>query len=985
MKHRGSPIIFACAFILASIVAPPSTRFANNDVSSPTQSLGIPKKDNFGQPIDVGLLILGHSTSAVGDYPAKLAQALNDDPNNGRNYVVFRIITNGDGGFLWTQLSFQPNDLQYDRVRASQSPQQWCQDNTGARWSCRRARLEEGLTGVKPPSCFSDTSCSPPETISLTWSEGGVTQTGELSFHEAWKKMDVRLALIQDTTNRSWPVDDFNNDGAVDEKDFWPESRIPGAARPCGGTGGVVTGAGGDRFIDWNCDGSLSAADAALNRYTDWMEKLALDLLNNFPVDSRAHHVFITQKPLELICSQQLFPGEMCRNHLPARMPTPARPYDHFFLPTVYWEYRMIEALFARDSLDPRIHKLTAEARRMWDRSAQGYAQGIKGDDWTIPAAAGRPGADIAADDTENDADAANAQRVGTVNADHIHHTDSGGWMMADVWYAGLQPYLNSQAPQRTSLFIPPQDTDPQIDANLESHYVALNQSTPLKNQLFLFFPGTGGTPIFQQQLCNTAADLGFHVISLNYPNDEAVNSLCGGVNADLDCYAKVRLEIKDGSDRTPLVNVSRANSIENRLIKLLQYLRARFPDDGWGQYLENDGSIRWKSIVVSGHSQGGGHAGIIGRYHLVARVVMFAAMDYNGRERMPANWIAAPGSTPNATPADRFYGFSHLRDDQVNFTLLSTQVWPAYGMNAFGQIVNVDATTPPYNNTHSLTSNLDSPTGNFHGSVAVDRNLALQADGTPVYKPVWEYLLATPRAAANVSAASYVASPIATESIISAFGSGLATATMAAPTVPLPMILAGTSVRVRDSAGVERSAPIFFVSPAQVNYLIPAGTANGAATVTITSGDGAMSAEDTTIAAVAPGLFTVDASGRGLAAALALRVKPDDSQQFEAVAQFDPAQNKFVAVPIDLGPETDQVFLILFGTGLRYRSALSAAQARIGDVDSQVVFAGAQDGFVGLDQVNISLSRALIGRGEADVSLTADGQATNIVRIHIK
>ncbi len=301
---------------------------------------------------------------------------------------------------------------------------------------------------------------------------------------------------------------------------------------------------------------------------------------------------------------------------------------------------------------------------------------------------------------------------------------------------------------QRQTYFIPPKETDSQIDTDLESHYVALNKSASSKNQLFLFFTGTGGTPFFQQQLSNTAADLGFHVISLNYPNDEAVNTLCGGASSDLDCYAKVRLEIKDGTDRTPLVNVNRPNSIENRLIKLLIYLRARFPDDGWGQYLVNDSTIKWSSLVVSGHSQGGGHAGIIGRYHLVARVVMFAAMDYSGRERKPANWIAVPGSTPNATPAERFFGFSHQRDEAVNFTTLSAQVWPAYGMNAFGLVVNVDAAAPPYSNTHSLTSNLDTPTGNFHGCVAVDRNLALRADGTPVYKPVWEYLPATPVAA---------------------------------------------------------------------------------------------------------------------------------------------------------------------------------------------------------------------------------------------
>jgi para-nitrobenzyl esterase len=297
---------------------------------------------------------------------------------------------------------------------------------------------------------------------------------------------------------------------------------------------------------------------------------------------------------------------------------------------------------------------------------------------------------------------------------------------------------------QRQSYFILPKDTDSEITTNLEPHYVALNKSVPARNQLFLFFPGTGGKPHMYQQIINTAADLGFHAIALNYPNDRAVNgpTLCGGTNTDLDCYAKVRLEIKDGTDRTPLVTITRANSIENRLIKLLLYLHARFPNDGWGQYLEDDLSIRWSSIVVSGHSQGGGHAGIIGRYHLVARVVMFAAMDYNARAGRPANWIALPSSTPNATPPERFYGFSHQRDQGVNFAILSTQIWPAYGMDAFGPVVNVDDTAPPYHNSHMLTSNLEAPTRNCHNCIVVDQYLTLLPDGTPVYKPVWEYLL---------------------------------------------------------------------------------------------------------------------------------------------------------------------------------------------------------------------------------------------------
>src|SRR5205823_154648 len=108
------------------------------------------------------------------------------------------------------------------------------------------------------------------------------------------------------------------------------------------------------------------------------------------------------------------------------------------------------------------------------------------------------------------------------------------------------------------------------------------------------------------------------------------------------------------------------------------------------------------------------------------------------------------------------------------------------------------------------------------------------------------------------------------------------------------------------------------FVSPTQVNYQIPVETATGAATVTIRSGDGTVSIGVAQIAVVVPGLFAANANGQGVAAAVALRVKADGSQSYEAVAQFDPAQNKFISRPLDLGPEGDQVFLLLLGTGIR-------------------------------------------------------------------
>ncbi|MGH8598448.1 MAG: hypothetical protein ACREXT_17485, partial [Gammaproteobacteria bacterium] len=195
----------------------------------------------------------------------------------------------------------------------------------------------------------------------------------------------------------------------------------------------------------------------------------------------------------------------------------------------------------------------------------------------------------------------------------------------------------------------------------------------------------------------------------------------------------------------------------------------------------------------------------------------------------------------------------------------------------------------------------------------------------------------------------------------------------------------AGTTVRIKDSLNTERSAPLFFVSPTQVNLQIPPGTASGAATITITSGDGAVSTGTAQIAAIAPGLFTADASGRGLPAATVLRVRADGSQGFEPVARFDPVTNKFIAVPIDLGPATDRVFLVLFGTGLRFRGSLSAVTMGIGGANADVQYAGAQGTLVGLDQVNALLPRGLIGRGEVDVALSVGGQMANMVKVSFK
>jgi uncharacterized protein (TIGR03437 family) len=243
----------------------------------------------------------------------------------------------------------------------------------------------------------------------------------------------------------------------------------------------------------------------------------------------------------------------------------------------------------------------------------------------------------------------------------------------------------------------------------------------------------------------------------------------------------------------------------------------------------------------------------------------------------------------------------------------------------------------------------------------------------------------------ATVSSASFAGTEVAAESIAAVFGVNLAPGVAVADTLPLPTTLGGVSIRIidNDGRGVTRQCPLFFVSPGQINFQIPPGTASGVARLAVVAGAGpfgdTLGSGPIQVAAVAPGLFAANANGQGVASAVALRIKAGGEQSFEPVAEFDAAQNRFVTRPIDLGPESDQVFLILFGTGIRNRTALSAVNARIGGENAEVLFAGSQGGFVGLDQVNLRLPRALIGRGEVGVSLTADGKPANMVTINVK
>lgn len=232
--------------------------------------------------------------------------------------------------------------------------------------------------------------------------------------------------------------------------------------------------------------------------------------------------------------------------------------------------------------------------------------------------------------------------------------------------------------------------------------------------------------------------------------------------------------------------------------------------------------------------------------------------------------------------------------------------------------------------------------------------------------------------AVATVSAASYEFG-VAPSSIAAAFGTRLATATAVATSLPLPTTLSGTTVEINGMR-----AGLFFVSPGQVNYEVPGNVAPGSATIVVRSGDGTTSTGTVQVRAVVPGIFTANGDGRGVPAALVVRVKADGTQVTESVAQFDQTNNRFAPKPIDLGPAGERVFLVLYLTGLRSASS-SAVRVLLGGDEITPLFAGPAPGFAGLDQINVELPRSMAGRGRVSLVVSATGAAaSNLVEIEI-
>ena len=220
-----------------------------------------------------------------------------------------------------------------------------------------------------------------------------------------------------------------------------------------------------------------------------------------------------------------------------------------------------------------------------------------------------------------------------------------------------------------------------------------------------------------------------------------------------------------------------------------------------------------------------------------------------------------------------------------------------------------------------------------------------------------------------TVNGASFVQT-IAPGGIGSIFGAQMAPTTMGASSFPLPNSLNGITVTVN-----EQPAQMLYVSPGQINFVVPAGVSPGTGNVKVFNNGALIGSGSVTIENVSPAIFT--ASGNGLGPAIA--------QTTNNGSTFLPTVNSDgTARAVSVGTSATPNYLVMYGTGLRLRSSLSAVRVAIGGITVPVLYLGAHSRLAGVDQLNLRLPLELRGRGMVDVVVTVDGRVSNIARLNV-
>ena len=306
-------------------------------------------------------------------------------------------------------------------------------------------------------------------------------------------------------------------------------------------------------------------------------------------------------------------------------------------------------------------------------------------------------------------------------------------------------PAFNDPNPQRYDLTARASEIDPRAKEHPEIEFVFSKNGKPTdtenasvdtrvapQGKLVIWLMGHSA-PLFER-----VTGYGLHAIRVHYANGWFGKFGKEPPPADDKFLGRIRLEAATGEDFSDAVTIPKPDGMMERSFQFVNWLSAKNPQGKWEQFIADDGKgLRWDKVIISGSSHGSTTSARFAKQVQVDRVVMFC-----GPRDQYETWQALP----SATPANRFFGFSHVLDGGWSGDHYCRS-WELLGLHHFGPIVNVDETKPPYGNTRRLVTNADVKDDDkrAHSSVVPGGAAVKNADGKFIHEDVWRYLFTQP------------------------------------------------------------------------------------------------------------------------------------------------------------------------------------------------------------------------------------------------
>jgi hypothetical protein len=241
------------------------------------------------------------------------------------------------------------------------------------------------------------------------------------------------------------------------------------------------------------------------------------------------------------------------------------------------------------------------------------------------------------------------------------------------------------------------------------------NRAAKMMGKLIVDLGVSGGG--YQQYL----GKRGFHVFGVSFYHCDPIDNWAPpyGSDFDGDCRANTFDGMKHGNQSM----IQPADSIAGKVKAGLASLQQQFPQEDWGYFLNQDGSVRWSDVGFTGLSHGAQTAARIAHLVRVYRAVSqsgprdstcgkgVAAGDFDPNNlpyytdcTLASSTMMSPGThhyatwqdEPSPTPIDRYYGFVGKTDVQYGDIM-----WSMDHMKFIGTPVNISKATAPYDGSH--------------------------------------------------------------------------------------------------------------------------------------------------------------------------------------------------------------------------------------------------------------------------------------------